>query len=307
MVYGECGLCQWGDEDGHISSLYQECVLDRNRISIAQCMNRYIQFSVSYDITWNDDITLLNPPLDLTQHQSTHNTNIYSIFITNWPLIIYKMSLRTARLTSLLTRAAARAPSITLRPLLGASGSSVHIPSQSSRQVQPFPLPTSNQVQIRGYAVGATTGKSQADLLVDELQELYSPPSLSPHYPLPQQNGTNTKHRYEVAKDEFEIATDSTDNATIYAASDRESCRDALNQLLATYSLYTSSEIRSTAESHQPQQAQPDDSGMDAVGTGYDPADIEPAVREEVRKRVGQRVRELDNAVGLLEERAQAD
>ncbi|ODM21828.1 hypothetical protein SI65_02672 [Aspergillus cristatus] len=194
------------------------------------------------------------------------------------------MSLRTTRLTSLLTRAAARAPSTTLRPLLGASASSVQIPSQSSRQTQPFPLPISNQVQTRGYALGATTGKSQADLLVDELQELY-----------------------EVAKDEFEIATDSTDNATIYAASDRESCRDALNQLLATYSLYTSSEIRSTAESHQPQQAQPDDSGMDAVGTGYDPGDIEPAVREEVRKRVAQRVRELDNAVGLLEERAQAD
>lgn len=46
---------------------------------------------------------------------------------------------------------------------------------------------------------------------------------------------------------------------------------------------------------------------MDAVGTGYDPADIEPAVREEVKKRVGQRVRELENAVQLLEERAQAD
>lgn len=137
-----------------------------------------------------------------------------------------------------------------------------------------------------------------------------TPPS-SPSHPPPHQtfkdNITNTKQRYEIAKDEFEIATDSTDNATIYAASDRDSCRDALNQFIATYSLYTSSEIRPTAESHQPQQAQPDDSGMDAVGTGYDPADIEPAVREEVKKRVGQRVRELENAVQLLEERAQAD
>lgn len=130
-------------------------------------------------------------------------------------------------------------------------------------------------------------------------------PTLAP--PNTQKQRANTKQRYEIAKDEFEIATDSTDNATIYAASDRDSCRDALNQFIATYSLYTSSEIRPTAESHQPQQAQPDDSGMDAVGTGYDPADIEPAVREEVKKRVGQRVRELENAVQLLEERAQAD
>lgn len=39
--------------------------------------------------------------------------------------------------------------------------------------------------------------------------------------------------------------------------------------------------------------------------TTYDPADIKPEVREEVRKRVGQRVRELENAVMVLEEKAQ--
>lgn len=111
--------------------------------------------------------------------------------------------------------------------------------------------------------------------------------------------------RYETAKDEFEIAVDSTDSATIYAASDRESACDALNQLSAVYTLYTSGELRPTAESHQPQQAQPDDGGMAPAPTTYDPADIAPEVREEVRKRVGQRVRELDNAVQLLEERAQ--
>lgn len=96
------------------------------------------------------------------------------------------MSLRTTRFASLLTRAAARAPSTTLRPLLGAS--STQVPSQSSRQIQPFPLPISNQVQTRDYALGATTGKSQGDLLVDELQELYPSPILtippSPHQTL---------------------------------------------------------------------------------------------------------------------------
>lgn len=100
------------------------------------------------------------------------------------------MSLRTTRLTSLLTRAAARAPSTTLRPFLGASALSVQIPSQSSRQTQPFPLPISNQVQTRGYALGATTGKSQADLLVDELQELYPSPILIIPLSLPAPNKT---------------------------------------------------------------------------------------------------------------------
>lgn len=117
-------------------------------------------------------------------------------------------------------------------------------------------------------------------------------------------NEANRKS-YETAKDEFEIAVDSTDSATIYAASDRESARDALDQLLAVYTLYSTGELRSTAESHQPQQAQPDDGGMAPAPTTYDPADISPEVREEVRKRVGQRVRELDNAVQVLEETAQ--
>lgn len=46
---------------------------------------------------------------------------------------------------------------------------------------------------------------------------------------------------------------------------------------------------------------------MAAAPTHYDPADINPEVREEVRMRVGQRVRELENAVAVLEERAQED
>lgn len=46
---------------------------------------------------------------------------------------------------------------------------------------------------------------------------------------------------------------------------------------------------------------------MGAAPTGYDPADIKPEVREEVRQRVGQRVRELENAVMVLEERAMED
>ncbi|GFF39384.1 L-xylulose reductase [Aspergillus udagawae] len=117
-------------------------------------------------------------------------------------------------------------------------------------------------------------------------------------------------HRYETAKDEFEIATDSTASSTIYAASDRESARDALNQLLAVYSLYTTG-IATTAESHAPQEIQQGDGNADeqgqVVNTNFDPSEIPARVRDEVRRRVGQRVRELRNAVEGLEERAHAE
>ncbi|KAJ5086457.1 hypothetical protein NUU61_007764 [Penicillium alfredii] len=144
----------------------------------------------------------------------------------------------------------------------------------------------------------ATGGKAEADLLVEELQELY-----------------------EVATDEFEIATDSTDAATIYAASDRESARDALNQLCAVYGMYSSAPSTSSSSSSSPSsaanphtvvtegQAEAEGSGEGPpfVETNYDPAQVSQAVRDEVRKRVGQRVRELKNAVEVLEEKAKAD
>ncbi|KAB8213046.1 hypothetical protein BDV33DRAFT_185570 [Aspergillus novoparasiticus] len=137
--------------------------------------------------------------------------------------------------------------------------------------------------QARWGSTQTSSGKSQADLMVEELQELY-----------------------ETAKDEFEIATDSTNGTTIYAASDRESARDALNQLSAVFALYTT-DMASYGESHQPQQTQPDDSGSQMVSTYFDPGDIAPEVRQEVKRRVGQRVRELANAVEALEERAKDD
>ncbi|KAL5341809.1 hypothetical protein BJX70DRAFT_395538 [Aspergillus crustosus] len=136
-----------------------------------------------------------------------------------------------------------------------------------------------------------SSGKSQADLIVEELQELY-----------------------ETATDELEIATESTDAGTIYAASDRESARDALNALIAAYDLYTSPEV--IIESATPGLAGENQSGSpaDSVGgveseggrlveLGVDPADVSDQTREEVRKRVGQRVREVRSAVEGLEGR----
>lgn len=68
------------------------------------------------------------------------------------------------------------------------------------------------------------------------------------------------------------------------------------------YSLYTT-DIASTAGSQEPE---PDDRS-EIVETNFDPAAIPAEVRDEVKRRVGQRVRELQNAVEVLEERAKAD
>ena len=132
--------------------------------------------------------------------------------------------------------------------------------------------------------------------------------------------------RYEAAKDEFEIATDSTESATIYAASDREAARDALDQFVGVFHLYTTApktlspqatEGRSPRQDQQQQEqenqiadleeATIDEHGSNLITTNYDPTTIPAEVREEVRRRVGQRVRELKRAVEDLEERAHAE
>ncbi|KAJ5562036.1 hypothetical protein N7535_003500 [Penicillium sp. DV-2018c] len=143
----------------------------------------------------------------------------------------------------------------------------------SSGQLRPCRNPVhSFKADMRTFTdLNSSSGKAEADLLVEELQELY-----------------------EVAKDEFEIATESTDTSTIYAASDRESARDALNQLTTVYGLYTASpgEVHSAL------------GDLEIIETNYNPEDISQSVKDEVRRRVGQRIRELKNAVELLEQRA---
>ncbi|KAJ5379233.1 hypothetical protein N7509_012352 [Penicillium cosmopolitanum] len=133
--------------------------------------------------------------------------------------------------------------------------------------------------QLRKYATSTSTPTPTADNLIEELQDLY-----------------------EIAKDEFEIATDSTDGSTIYAASDRESARDALNQLVTVYELYTGAKVAKTHADGDGGAAAEGEAGV--VETNFDPAGLSEEVRGEVRRRVGQRVRELKNAVEILEERA---
>ncbi|KAJ5432646.1 uncharacterized protein N7458_011802 [Penicillium daleae] len=153
-----------------------------------------------------------------------------------------------------------------------------------TRSQPPTPL-------IRAYS-SPTPPKPTADLLIEELQDLY-----------------------EIAKDEFEIATESTDGATIYAASDRDSARDALNQLCAVYHLYTArpgedvdSGVRNVGGQVEGGGEAGSELGEDAfVETHFNPQEVGGEVRDEVRRRVGQRVRELRNAVEILEERAHAE
>ncbi|CAG8211789.1 unnamed protein product [Penicillium olsonii] len=160
----------------------------------------------------------------------------------------------------------------------------LHLSSKRPRETQTqfpsisaFPKPTTrNYADLKG-----SSGKAEADLLVEELQELY-----------------------EVAKDEFEIATESTDTSTIYAASDRESARDALNQLSSVYGLYTARP--GEVENENGEGGEADGDGA-IIETNYNPAEIPQGVKDEVRRRVGQRIRELKQAVEALEERAMED
>ncbi|KAF2141041.1 uncharacterized protein K452DRAFT_299102 [Aplosporella prunicola CBS 121167] len=77
---------------------------------------------------------------------------------------------------------------------------------------------------------------------------------------------------YATARDEFEIAAEETESNTVYAADDRAAAREELDKLKAAY---------------------------EAVVGGPD-----KEVGDEVKRRIGQRIRELDNAVVALEESA---
>ncbi|GAD96613.1 predicted protein [Paecilomyces variotii No. 5] len=138
----------------------------------------------------------------------------------------------------------------------------------------------------RGFAeLTASSGRSEADLLVGELEELY-----------------------EAAKDEFEIATDSVESGTIYAPSDRAAARDALNHLTRIYTLYTEMGVSSAPGVHTDHNTQSDvkeETLGGEIAPNYDPESIPVEVREEVKRRVGQRIRELQSAVDALEEKAQ--
>ncbi|KAI1614323.1 hypothetical protein EDD37DRAFT_123461 [Exophiala viscosa] len=85
----------------------------------------------------------------------------------------------------------------------------------------------------------------------------------------------NLTDLYSTAKDEFEIAAEETEKKTVYAADDREAAQEALQMLKEAFE-------RAVKES-------------------------DPEVGKEIQSRVGQRIRELENAVKVLEEMAMED
>ena len=85
----------------------------------------------------------------------------------------------------------------------------------------------------------------------------------------------NLNELYSTARDEFEIAAEETEKKTVYAADDREAAVDALNMLKESF-----------------------DKAL---------KETNPEVSKEIQARVGQRVRELENAVRAMEEMAMED
>lgn len=78
---------------------------------------------------------------------------------------------------------------------------------------------------------------------------------------------------YATAQDEFEIAMEETEKQTVYAQDDRNAAREELEKVLEAYRAVVEGEDRELAE--------------------------------EVRRRIGQRVRELEMGVVRMEELAQ--
>ncbi|KAF2437135.1 hypothetical protein EJ08DRAFT_623656 [Tothia fuscella] len=120
------------------------------------------------------------------------------------------------------------------------------VPHQSRLNV--IPRASFATVSSRSYP----TQSPAADEIVEELTELY-----------------------ETARDEFQIASEETEENTVYAEGDREAAQEELAKLKSKYEEVMNSDIL-----------------LD--------------VREEVKKRTSHRIRELDNAMTALEERAQA-
>ena len=82
----------------------------------------------------------------------------------------------------------------------------------------------------------------------------------------------NLQDQYATARDEFEMAAEETEKKTVYAEDDREAAREELDKLKEMY---------------------------EEALAGTD--------GEEVKRRIGQRIRELDNAVVAMEKSAIED
>ena len=113
------------------------------------------------------------------------------------------------------------------------------------------PTPTSRYAShVPFQAVRWMSSKSTADEKIEEITELYA-----------------------TAQDEFEIAMEETEKATVYAEEDRKAAREELTRVQEAFSAVVNGEDKQLAE--------------------------------EVRRRIGQRMRELEQGVAAMEELAQ--
>ncbi|OAX79509.1 hypothetical protein ACJ72_06171 [Emergomyces africanus] len=124
----------------------------------------------------------------------------------------------------------------------------------------------------------------------------------------------------------LEIAAESTAAATIYAVSDRISLREAFDDLERAYAAYTGTKPQPSHLERPPPSSSPERQDWEASsdvggametegeeanqggeGEGrssmaFNPEEVPDVVREEIKRRVGQRIRELRHAVEQLEE-----
>ncbi|EQL30459.1 hypothetical protein BDFG_07049 [Blastomyces dermatitidis ATCC 26199] len=130
---------------------------------------------------------------------------------------------------------------------------------------------------------------------------------------------------YEIAKDELEIAAESTAASTIYAVSDRISLREAFDDLDRAYAAYTgttphpshlerpppsssANAVNGAGGANEAGEAEGEEgqtrgsSSSSSSSMRFNPVEVPDEVREEIKRRIGQRIRELRNAVEQLEE-----
>ncbi|KKZ67265.1 hypothetical protein EMCG_07070 [[Emmonsia] crescens] len=122
---------------------------------------------------------------------------------------------------------------------------------------------------------------------------------------------------------QLEIAAESTAASTIYAVSDRIALREAFDDLDHAYAAYTgtkphpshlerpppsSPEIQDSNASSDARVAAKEGKEVDEEeeegrsSMSFNSGEIPDEVRKEIKRRVGQRIRELRNAVERLEE-----
>lgn len=124
---------------------------------------------------------------------------------------------------------------------------------------------------IQPHPCRTFAAKTSADEQVEELQELSVPVLFICPVHL-SWSITDNGHSYATAKDEFEIASEETEKKTVYAADDRAAAQEELTKFKEAYEKAISS-----------------------------------ADGEQIKNRIGSRVRELERAVEAMEERAMED